>query len=141
MATPSCLQKQKIVQHLFESCTSKEEIYQKIIDLGRNLPPFPIEGKTQEYLVSGCQSALYFYAKKQENVLHFYADSDALISKGLAALLILIYDQETPESILSSPPLVLQTLKLTSLLTPGRSNGLASLFFHLKNLAKKSLMQ
>ncbi len=140
MQRNSCLQKQDALKSLFEPCLTKEALYQKIIELGRALPPLPSQGRQEAYLVSGCQSEMYFYAEIQKGVLHLFADSEALISKGLAALLIFIYNEEPPESVLTCPPLCLEALDLSSLLTPGRSNGLSSLFLHLKKISVKTLL-
>lgn len=139
MGINSCLAKQEALIASFKACSSKESLYQKIMEMGRSLAIMPEKGKAPEFLVSGCQSEMYFYAEEQDGVFHLFADSEALISKGLAALIIYVYNGEAKESILIHPPIFLQELQLGTLLTPGRSNGLAGLLMHLKKLAVRAL--
>ena len=135
----TCLEKQRLLEELFEACSTPESKYEKIIELGLKLPPLPKEEKTPLNLVAGCQSKTYITVKVQEDkTLYFTADSDALISKGLAALLIQIYQGEKPEALLLCPPTVLQKLKLLDLLSPLRSNGLKSIFYKMREIAAKA---
>lgn len=114
---------------------STEQKYLKLIEMGRSLPPFPPEQKTNERLVRGCQSELYLDAEFREGKLFFHAHSDALISAGLAALLIAAYSGEAPETILTSPPTFLTELGITASLSPSRSNGLAHIHLRMKQEA------
>ncbi|HSX10555.1 MAG TPA: SufE family protein [Chlamydiales bacterium] len=116
---------------------STEERYDLLISLGRALPEYPATLKTSLHIVSGCQSALYLYPTFTEGKLYFQAQSDALISAGLAALLIHVYSGETPETILTSPPTFLTDLQLT--ISPNRSNGLAHIHLRMKQLALEAL--
>ncbi|MDR2539846.1 MAG: SufE family protein [Chlamydiales bacterium] len=136
----SCLRKQTLVKKLFESCITPEEKYQKIIELGKNLPPFPSLGRTSENLVKGCQSTMYLLSCLKERKMYFEVCSEALISAGLAALLLSIYQGEPPEVILKCPPLFLEELGLYAALSPSRSNGLSSLFLRMKQEALKALI-
>jgi cysteine desulfuration protein SufE len=131
----SCQLRQTEIKKLLTSCATDAERYQMIIALGRKLPPFPKEHMTEENLVPGCQSLLYLYAWREGEKLRLAAHSDALISQGLAALLLFIYDGETPATILQSPPHCFTELKLLSLLSPGRSNGFLSLLHRIQKLA------
>jgi len=131
----SCQAKQKQVTELFSCCTTPEQKYERIIALGRELPSYPLEWKTPDHLVQGCQSAMYLHTECKEGKIKFYVFSEALISAGLAALLLAVYDDETPEAILTYPPLFLKELKLQESLSPGRSNGLASLWQRMKQEA------
>lgn len=126
------LEKQEKIKELFLSCTSVEERYKKIIELGTKLPLLDSSLKIPENRVEGCQSEMYLYTSYEDGFLVFAADSDALISKGLAALLILVYSHEAPEVILTCPPNYLSELGIPQSLSPGRSNGLSSLFLRLK---------
>lgn len=135
----SCEKKQEVLKKLFEDCSSNEERYKKIISLGEALPPFPEEYKIEKNLVMGCQSVMHLHQEVVNKKLVFLAHSDALISKGLAALLIFIYSDEPPETLLKCPPTVLKTLKLTELLSPSRSNGLNSLLKKMQQFAIYSL--
>lgn len=131
----SCLEKQQKARKLFDSCADASSKYQKIIELGQQNPALPEEYKIEEKRVQGCQSRLYLHAELKEGLMHYRAEADALISNGLAALLITVYDQETPEVVLKCAPQYLEDLEITASLTPGRSNGLASLFLRMRQEA------
>jgi cysteine desulfuration protein SufE len=131
----SCLVKQQAVIKFFDGCTAFEQKYAKIIEMGRQLAPYPIEYRTSERLVKGCQSTMYLHAQLINGKVHFLAFSEALISAGLAALLIAVYHDELPEAILSHPPRFLEELGIHNNLSPGRANGLASLFHRMKKEA------
>jgi sulfur transfer protein SufE len=135
----SCESKQKHIISLFEACRSQEERYQKIIDLGKHLPKLNDLYKSAENKVAGCQSILYLRTYQEGSFLFFEAESDALISAGLAAILIKVYSGETPESILTIPPAYLEKLGITASLTPNRANGLYSIHLRMKQEALKSL--
>lgn len=137
----SCLEKQDKVKALFASCPTAADRYEKIMALGAQLKSLPQEVKTEENRVRGCQSLMYLTAKLQNGRVHFEADSDALISKGLAVLLLMVYSDETPEAILKCPPTYLEELGITNSLTPGRANGLMSLHLKMKQEALKLLLQ
>jgi cysteine desulfuration protein SufE len=136
----SCLEKQRRLKEQFSLCTSSQQKYEKIIEMGRQLPAYPIELKTSEYSVKGCQSTMYLATSLEGGKIQFQAYSEALISAGLAALLIAIYQDESPEVILTCPPSVLEELSIHGSLSPGRSNGLASLFQRMKQDALKFLV-
>lgn len=137
----SCLHKQTLAKKIFEACATSEEKYQKIIELGKNLPPFPSLNKTPEHLVKGCQSTMYLRSYCQEAKMYFEIYSEALISAGLAALLLSVYQEEFPEVILKCPPLFLEELGLYAALSPSRSSGLSSLFLRMKQEALKVLIK
>jgi cysteine desulfuration protein SufE len=119
---------------------SQEKLYQKLMEWGKQLPPFHLEWKKEENRVVGCQSAMYLHSCMEKGNVFFYAYSDALISAGLAALLISIYSGEPPDTILLTPPTFLEELGIPASLTPGRANGLASLFLRMKQEAVKYLL-
>lgn len=128
------------VKDLFKDCFTKEQIYQKIIELGKTLPVMPEKYKTPEYLVNGCQSIVYLHAEFIEKKIYFTAFSEALISAGLAALLIQAYQGQSPETILKVRPTFLEDLQIPALLSPGRSNGLASMFLRMQKIALNFLL-
>ncbi len=136
----SCLIKQARVKLLFSTCLTAEQKYTKIIELGRALPPFCSSLKMDENLVKGCQSRMYLYATFSEGKVFFRLDSEALISAGLGALLLSVYNEESPDVILSCPPLFLEELGIQKSLSPSRSNGLASLFLRMKKEALRFLV-
>lgn len=136
----SCLSKQQSIVTLFTGCTTPQMKYEKIITLGRSLPSYPSKLKTVDRLVKGCQSEMYLDAQLVEGKMHFQCYSEALISAGLAALLIAAYQGEPPEAILSCPPSFLEELNIHTSLSPSRSNGLASLFLRMKQHALNFLV-
>ncbi len=137
---PSCEKKQQKLLDLFSSCSTPDARYQKIIELGRALPPYPPELMTPERIVSGCQSIVYLASTLHEGRVQFQVRSEALISAGLAALLLAVYNDETPEIILKCPPAFLDKLGIPASLTPGRSNGLSSMYLRMKQEALKYLL-
>lgn len=136
----SCLEKQQKVKELFQSCKTEEAKYQKIIELGRQLPSLEEQYKIPANFVKGCQSKMYLRTYWIGDQLVFEADSDALISAGLAALLIQVYSGETPETILKCPPTYLDDLGISASLTPSRANGLYSIHLRMKQDALKFLV-
>lgn len=123
----------------FGGCTNDQERYAMIIQLGRSLPAMTAELLTEKNLVSGCQSQTYLHTKAIKGQLHFEAQSDALISAGLAALLLFVYSGENAETLLTCPPDFLKSLELTRYLTPSRSNGLYSVHLRMKRDAMHHL--
>jgi cysteine desulfuration protein SufE len=137
----SCLGKQEELKTVFQHCVGPEAIYQKLIELGKKLPPFPESEKIPENVVSGCQSLMYLSASQGgDGLITFRAGSEALISAGLAAVLIKVYSGETPEAVLKCPPLFLTEIGIQTSLTPSRSDGLASLFLKIKQKALNFLI-
>lgn len=124
----------------FSTLGSREALYQQIMEWGKKLPPFKLEWKTEDNRVTGCQSLMYLHSEGKAEKLYFYASSDALISAGLAALLIHVYNGEPADAILITPPYFLEELGIPSALTPGRANGLASLYLKMKQQALHSLV-
>lgn len=121
----STCEKQRNIKEIFYSL-SPEEKYEKIIEMGRALPPLPNSARVPENLVQGCQSVMYLETTFKDGLVFFKADSEALISKGLAALLIEVYSGQRPEALIQEPPVFLKDIGLN--LSPARSNGLASLY-------------
>ena len=102
-----------------------EDRYGKIIEIGKSLPELPEAKKNPEALVKGCQSRVWMHARitdRQE--VEIEADSDALIVKGLVALLLRLYSESTPEEILETKPTFITDLGLHGHLSPSRANGL-----------------
>lgn len=131
---PSCLEKQDEIKLLFEPLSLTER-YEKIIEMGRSLPPFPSSERIPDNLVRGCQSLMYLTCTLKDDILYLNADSDALISKGLAALLLHIYNRASPQTILTTPPAVIKDLKIPALISPGRANGLSALYTRIQKFA------
>ncbi len=112
--------------------------YQYLIDLGRRLPEFPEELRTDENLIRGCQSRVWFVADEKDGRLVFRAISDAAIVSGLIALLLRIYSGRYPEDILETPPDFVKALQLESHLSPTRSNGLSSMLNAIRGFAAEA---
>jgi cysteine desulfuration protein SufE len=108
-----------------------------IIELGKELPPLPDALKSEGNKVRGCQSQVWLVAEPEAGGrIHLRADSDAVLVKGLIALLLRLYDRRRPREILENPPDVLERVGLAKLLTPGRSNGLYSMVARIRAVAE-----
>lgn len=121
----------------FVDCKTPDERYHKLIALGRAIPPYPDSLRIPSLQVPGCQSTLYLSSRIEEGKVFFEATSDALISAGLAAVLLWVYSGESPETILTTPPTFLAELAILGSLTPSRSNGLA----HIHQRMKRDALQ
>jgi cysteine desulfuration protein SufE len=113
--------------------------YEYIIELGKDLPSIAPEKKTQERLIEGCQSQVWLDATCENGTMHFTADSDAIITKGIIALLIQVLNNETPENIATSDLFFINEIGLHEHLSPTRSNGLASMVKKIKIAALTSI--
>lgn len=133
--------KQQEIKEIFASLTTPEAKYEKIIQLGKSLPDLDPSLKIEKSLVHGCQSQMFLISRYAEGKVFFQAWSDALISAGLAYLLITAYNGCSPETILKEPPSFLEELKLFSVLSPTRSNGLKSLHLKMQQKAIQYLSQ
>jgi cysteine desulfuration protein SufE len=112
--------------------------YQYLIDLGRRLPEFPDELRTDEHRIRGCQSQVWFVPEKRDGRLYFQAISDAAIVSGLIALLLRLYSGREPRDILDTPPDFVEALELQSHLSPTRSNGLSSMLKAIRGFAAEA---
>ncbi len=139
MTFDACLQKQASIKEIFAACSTPESRYQKIIEIGRQLPPFNSTSRTPANLVPGCQSIMHLEATLNNGKIILNADSEALISKGLAALLIYVYSGEAPSTIANCPPAFIQEIGLLTSISPARSNGLASLYHKMRQEALKHI--
>jgi len=112
--------------------------YQYLIDLGRRLPPFPEELRTEDNRIRGCQSQVWFVARKKDGRLYFQAISDAAIVSGLIAVLLRLYSGRSPQDILDTPPDFVSALQLQSHLSPTRSNGLSAMLEAIRQFATEA---
>ena len=122
--------------------TSKnnEELYIKILEIGKSLPLISKKDLQDCDLIQGCQSIMYLQTSVNENsTLNFKAYSEALISKGMACLLISAYNDQKPLDILKTPPLFLQEYHILEALSPNRANGVHALWLRIKADALKYL--
>lgn len=109
--------------------------YQYIIDLGKQLPEFPEELKTDENKITGCQSQVWIHHEFTDGKIKLQAISDAAIVSGLIALLMKIYNERSPKEILTTEPTFLADLGLDKHLSPTRSNGLHAMLKRISELA------
>lgn len=107
--------------------------YTYLIKLGRTLPPMNPHHKSQENLISGCQSRIWLYQYPKEGKQYYEVECDAAIIKGIAALLIKIYSGNTPAAIMSAKLYCLEEIGLHKHLSPQRANGLAGMVQQMKS--------
>jgi cysteine desulfuration protein SufE len=115
------------------------ERYQYLIDLGKQLPPFPDAWKTEEYRVHGCQSMVWLVPGGNAASMHFDAISDSAIVSGLIALVLRVYSDRSAQEIVDTEPAFIGTIGLAKHLSPTRSNGLAAMLAQLKRYAAQAL--
>ena len=137
----NCTDNQDKIKKIFSLASTPEARYELIISMGRTLPPMNAAHKTPENIVDGCQSKLYLHALLVDGQLQFEVDSDALISKGLAAILIQLYNNKSPEYILKNPPTILSDLNIFASLSPTRAHGLKSLHLKMQKIALQHIIQ
>jgi cysteine desulfuration protein SufE len=106
--------------------------YNYLIELSKDLPEIDPKYKTQQYLIEGCQSKVWLYADMEGDVIKFSADSDAIITKGIAALLVRVLSDQTPTDILNNELYFLDKIGLQQNLSPTRSNGLLAMVKQMK---------
>ena len=110
--------------------------YQLLIDLGNEQAPLAAEYKTEQNLIDGCQSRVWLQADlTDEGLVHFQAESDALIVKGIVTLLIRVLDLQTPQDILAADLYFIDRIGLTEHLSPTRSNGLVAMVKQMRMYA------
>ena len=107
--------------------------YVYIIDMGNTLPPMPEEYKTPQYIIEGCQSRAWLHADiTPEGLIHFTADSDAIIVKGIISMLLKVLNDHSPAEIADADLYFIDKIGLAENLSPTRSNGLAALVKQMK---------
>jgi cysteine desulfuration protein SufE len=122
----------------FEMFDSWEDRYRFLIDLGRKLPAYPDEARTEENLVRGCQSQVWMIAQPKENAVDFVADSDSTLVKGLIAILRKVYANQPAGDVLKFDiDAFLERLGLNSNLSMSRRNGLNGMIKKVKSLAQE----
>jgi cysteine desulfuration protein SufE len=106
--------------------------YQLLIDIGSDQEPLPEQYKTEQNLIDGCQSRVWLQADYSDGKIHFQAESDALIVKGIVTLLIRVLSDQTPDDILNADLHFISDIGLTEHLSPTRSNGLLAMLKQMK---------
>lgn len=106
--------------------------YEHIIDLGKSLPMINAEFKTENYIIKGCQSQVWLHATVNNNIIQFTADSDAIITKGLVALMIRVLNNQSATDVATAPLTFINKIGLTEHLSPTRANGLLAMVKQMK---------
>ena len=106
--------------------------YTMLIEYGKQLPPFPVELRTQQNLIDGCQSQVWFTAQMQDGRVIYQADSDALLVKGIVALLLQVLNGQTPQDIINAELYFIDKIGLREHLSPTRANVLAAMLKQMK---------
>jgi cysteine desulfuration protein SufE len=135
VVAPSAEQAQQDIAEEFAFFGDWSERYQYLIDLGKRLPPFPEECKTEDWRVHGCQSMVWLVPSGDAAKMHFEAASDSAIVSGLIALVLRVYSDRSAAEILATEPAFVQSIGLAKHLSPTRSNGLAAMLTKLKGYA------
>ncbi len=121
----------------FELFDDWMEKYEYLIELGKSLPLIDSKHKQTENLIFGCQSNVWLYAEKNEDKIVFTADGDAILTKGIISLLIRIYSNQTPKTIIETNADFIDKIGLKEHLSPTRANGLVSMIKRIKYFALK----
>ncbi len=126
--------KQEIIEEfsLYDEWLDK---YEYLIELGKNLEPFPEDKKTEDRLIKGCQSRVWLDSELRDGRLWFQADSDAVITKGIISLLIGVYSGRTAAEISADDFGFVREIGLKDNLSPTRANGLVSMIDRIKEIA------
>lgn len=106
--------------------------YEYIIDLGKSLPIINDKFKLDENLIKGCQSKVWLYSELENETIKYSADSDAILTKGIAALLLRVYSGQKPADILTTETNFIDEIGLKEHLSPTRANGLVSMIKQIK---------
>ncbi|GIM49112.1 SufE family protein [Capnocytophaga stomatis] len=109
--------------------------YEYLIELGKSLPLIDDKYKTDDYTIKGCQSKVWLFADLQEGKVVYTADSDAIITKGIVALLVRVFSNQTPENIVKADTAFIDQIGLKEHLSPTRANGLVSMIEQMKRYA------
>ncbi len=122
----------------FNDCTDWMDKYQLLIDLGSEQEPIEEKYKTESNLIEGCQSRVWLQADFIDGKIHFQAESDALIVKGIIALLIRVLNDRTPQEILDADLYFIDRIGLREHLSPTRSNGLLAMVKQLRMYSRRT---
>jgi cysteine desulfuration protein SufE len=132
MSTRSIAEIQNEIVEEFELFDDWTDRYEYIIDLGKKNPPLPEKFKVEDNIIKGCQSQVWLISSFENGLVHFRADSDAIIVKGLVSLLIRVLSGHKPEEISGADLFFIDKIGMTSHLAQTRSNGLLSMVKQMK---------
>jgi len=111
------------------------ERYEYIIELGKSLPLIDVKHKLDENLIKGCQSKVWLFSELKEDEILFTADSEAILTKGMVALLLRVFSNQSPKEILAADTHFIDEIGLKEHLSPTRANGLVSMIKQIKMYA------
>ena len=106
--------------------------YEYLIELGKSVPKINEENKKEENIIKGCQSKVWLHAEKHDGLVRFYADSDAIITKGIISLLIRTFSNQKPQDIINASLDFIDDIGLRQHLSPNRANGLNNMIKKIK---------
>jgi cysteine desulfuration protein SufE len=134
---PTIAEEQRLIAEDFELFDDWRERIEYVLDLGRNLAPFPEQHRIESNKVKGCQSQVWMVTEldRGSGRMRVEADSDAFIVRGLIALLLRLYANRHPQEILDNPPEVFNEIGLGAHLSPTRANGLHAMIKRIRQLA------
>lgn len=116
----------------FEMFDQWMDKYEHIIDLGKSLPLIDSQFKTEENLIKGCQSQVWLHAEKEHDKIVFTADSDAVMTKGIIALMVRVFSHQNPKDIVEADTDFINQIGLKEQLSPTRANGLLAMVKQMK---------
>jgi len=134
MSLPLIETQQELISE-FAMFSDWQDRYEHLIELGKDLPLIAPEHKTDDNLVRGCQSRVWLHAAPQNGHIHFTADSDAMITKGIVALLVRVFNDRTPQEIIGASTEFIDQIGLRAHLSPNRANGLSAMVDQMKRYA------
>lgn len=123
---------QEIIEEFELFADDWELKYEHLIELGKSLPLINAQYKTEEYIIKGCQSKVWLHSEMVNDKIIFTADSDAIITKGMVALLVRVFSNQKPADILKADVQFIDTIGLKEHLSPTRANGLISMIKQMK---------
>ena len=135
MVNSTLTQAQQEIVEEFSMMSDWQDRYEHLIELGKELPLIAPEKKTDQNIVRGCQSRVWLDAELQNDLVHYTADSDAMITKGLISLLVRVLNDRKPEEILNTPITFIDRIGLREHLSPNRANGLSAMLDQMKRYA------
>lgn len=124
----------------FTALPEWEDRYKRIIEMARDLPAMPEHLKTDDKKVRGCSSTVWLHGDRQGDRVVYLADSDAVLVRGLVALLLQVYSGQRAEDILATQPTFIEDLGLNQNLSPNRANGLTAMVTQIRKLALDAVM-
>lgn len=131
-----------IQDRIIEEMSARKDLtdkYQYLVDLAKRLEVPDDNFRRDENLIKGCQSSVWIKAEYRDNKIYLWGDSDSLITKGMVALLLQIFNDHPPEAILNADLYFLNETGLSAHLSPARSDGLAAIINHIKTTVEKTI--